>query len=140
MKVLITENKIETILKKNGTRKTYKLLGRSGENFRKVFNIETPMDFLHLFDDLDVVQSQKNDNLILFRYKEGDNYMILDKTFSNETIFVNYEYLVWFLEDTFELDYNTECVDVITQWLKESFNITDVKPILYTTKHNANII
>lgn len=140
MKILITENKLETILKKNGTRKTYKLLGRSGENFCKVFNIETPMDFLHLFDDLDVVQSQKNDSLTLFRYKEGDNYMILDKTFSNEKIFVNYEYLVWFLEDTFELDYNTECVDVITQWLKESFNITDAEPILYTTKHNANIL
>jgi len=140
MKILITENKIETILKKNGTRKTYKLLGRSGENFCKVFNIETPMDFLHLFDDLDVVQSQKNDNLTLFRYKEGDNYMVLDKTFSNERVFINYEYLVWFLEDTFELDYHTECEDVITQWLKESFNITDAKPILYTTKQNSNIL
>ena len=52
MKVLITENKLEKVLKKNGTVKVFKLLGNSGENFRKVFNIETPMDFLHLFDDL----------------------------------------------------------------------------------------
>ena len=140
MKVLITENKIETILKKNGTRRVYRILGRSGENFRKVFNIETPMDFLHLFDDLDVVQSQKDKNLTLFRYKEGHNYMVLDETLENKKVFVNYEYLVWFLETTFELDYRTECVDVITKWLEESFNITDVEPILYTTRYNSNIL
>ena len=140
MKILITENKLESILKKNGTIKVYKLLGNSDENFCKVFNIKTPMDYLHLFDDLDVVQSQKDKNLTLFRYQEGENFMILDETLENKRIFVSYVNLVWFLEKTFELDYSNECGNVITKWLEESYNITDAEPILYTTRHNSNIL
>jgi hypothetical protein len=140
MKIIITENKLEKVLKKNGTVKVFKLLGNSGENFRKVFNIETPMDFLHLFDDLDVVQSEKDENLTLFRYQEGDNYMVLDESLEYKRIFVSYANLVWFLEDTFELNYPGQCGQAITQWLEESYNITNVTPILYTTRQNSNIL
>lgn len=61
MKVLITENKLEKVLKQTGVGKTIKLLG-GWENFCEILNIETPMDFLHLFDDLEQVKSEKKEN------------------------------------------------------------------------------
>ena len=123
MKVLITENKIETILKKNGTRKTYKLLGRSGENFCKVFNIETPMDFLHLFDDLEQVQSEEYENYTLFRYKKGNNYIIYDR--KDEEVYISY-YEIWlFLEDKFGLD-DYEIKSLTEGWLDEVYNLRGV--------------
>jgi len=139
MKILITENRIENTLKKMGTIKMVKMLG-SGENFRKIFNLETPMDFLNLFNDLDVVQSEKDENLTLFRYKEGHNYMVIDKTLENNRLFVNYADLVWFLEDVFELNYREECPQMISKWAEETYNITNAEPILYTTRHNSKIL
>ena len=62
MKIIITENKLEKVLKKSGTKKTIELLG-GWDNFCKVFNIESPMDFLHLFDNLERVQSEEKKKL-----------------------------------------------------------------------------
>jgi len=58
MKILITENKfkdaIKLSLKELGTEPTIDNVG-GWENFCKVMNIEGFMDFLQLFDDLEVV-------------------------------------------------------------------------------------
>ena len=66
MKILITENKfkdtIKLSLKELGTESTIDNVG-GWENFCKVMNIEGFMNFLHLFDDLEVVQSEKKRTL-----------------------------------------------------------------------------
>ena len=122
MKVLITENKLENVLKKSGTEKTIKLLG-GRENFCKVFNIESPMDFLHLFDDLEQVQSEEKEDWTLFRYKKGHNFMIYDR--KSEDVYINYDEIWSFLNDKFGLNY-TEIQSLTEEWLDEVYNLRGV--------------
>ena len=73
MKVLITENKFKDILKlsikDSGTQTTIDNVG-GWDNFCNVFKIQSPMDFLHLFDDLKQVQSKEREEWTLFRNGE----------------------------------------------------------------------
>ena len=125
MKVLITENKVKNVLKQTGVGKTIKLLG-GWKNFCEVLNIETPMDFLHLFDDLEQVKSEKKENWTLFRYKKGENLMIYDR--KNEIVYIN-NYEIWlFLEDKFGLSYY-ETQRITQDWLDEVYNLRGVRTI-----------
>ena len=125
MKVLITENKVKNVLKQTGVGKTIKLLG-GWENFCEVLNIETPMDFLHLFDDLEQVQSLEKENWVLFRHKKGHNYMVYDR--KNEVVHINY-YEIWsFLDDKFGLSYY-ETQRITQDWLDEVYNLRGVRTI-----------
>jgi len=122
MKIIITENRLEKFLKQKGIKKTIQMIG-GWENFRKVFNIEGPMDFLHQFDDLEQVQSLEEENWVLFRYKKGHNYMIYDR--KNEDVYINY-YEIWsFLEDKFGLS-NYETQRFTQEWLDEVYNLRGV--------------
>ena len=130
MKILITENKFKDILKlslkKNGVRNTIDNVG-GWENFCKVLNIQSPMDFLHLFDDLERVQSEEKKNWTLFRYKKGENLMVYNR--KNEGVYIYY-YEIWlFLEDKFGLSYY-ETQRITQDWLDEVYNLRGV-----TTKH-----
>ena len=131
MKILITENKLEKVLKQSGTEKIIQLVG-GWENFCKLFNIESPMDFLHLFDDLEQVQSEEYENYTLFRYKKGNNYIIYDR--KDEEVYISY-YEIWlFLEDKFGLD-DYEIKSLTEGWLDEVYNLRGV-----TTKWLPKII
>ena len=122
MKIIITENKLEKVFKQTGTKTTIELLG-GWENFRKVFNIEGFMDFLHLFDDLEVVQSEEKENLTLFRYKKGHNLMVYDRK-SKEVYISNKE--IWsYLNGKFDLTYLV--VQAVTKkWLGEVYNLRGI--------------
>ena len=127
MKIVITENKLEKVLKQSGIKKTIELLG-GWDNFCKVFNIEGPMDFLHLFDDLEQVQSEERESLILFRYKKGYNYMVYDK--EEGEVYINHKEIWSYLEDKFALTYPV--VQKITKkWLGVVYNLKRV-----TTSHS----
>ena len=122
MKIIITENKLEKVLKQSGVKKTIELLG-GWENFRKVFNIENPMDFLHLFDDMEVVQSEEKENLTLFRYKKGHNLMAYDR--KNKEFYISYGEIWSFLEDKFDLTYPV--IQAVTKkWLGEVYNLREI--------------
>ena len=122
MKIVITENRLEKVLKDNGTEKTIKLIG-GWKNFRKVFKIESPMDFLHLFDDLEQVQSEEKDYWLLFRYKKGNNYMIYDR--EKKVVYISY-YEIWsFLDVNFGLNYS-EIKSLTQGWLDEVYNLRGV--------------
>ena len=122
MKIVITENKLEKVLKQSGTKKTIELLG-GWENFCKVFKIESPMDFLHLFDDLEQVQSEERESIILFRYKKGYNYMVYDR--DDGEVYINHKEIWSYLEDKFALTYPV--VQKITKkWLGEVYNFRKI--------------
>jgi len=125
MKIIITENKLEKVLKKSGVGKTVKILG-GWENFCKVFKIESPMDFLHLFDDLEEVQSEKKEYFTLFRYEKGNNLMIYDRK-SKEVYISNKE--IWsFLDGKFDLTYLV--VQAVTKkWLGEVYNLRGITTV-----------
>ena len=127
MKIVITENKLEKVLKQSGIKKTIELLG-GWDNFCQVFNIEGPMDFLHLFDDLEQVQSEERESLILFRYKKGYNYMVYDK--EDGEVYINHKEIWSYLEDKFALTYPV--VQKITKkWLGVVYNLKRI-----TTSHS----
>jgi len=134
MKIIITENKfrdtIKLSLKELGTKSTIDNVG-GWENFCKVFNIEGPMDFLHLFNDLDVVPSEEVEYWTLFRYKKGNNLMIYDR--KSKEVYFNYDEIWSFLEDKFDL--TTPVVQVVTKkWLGEVYNLRGI-----TTKTLADV-
>jgi hypothetical protein len=127
MKIVITENKLEKVLKQSGTKKTIELLG-GWENFCKVFKIESPMDFLHLFDDLEQVQSEEKKNLTLFRYKKGYNYIVYDR--KNEEVYINNVEILMILLKTirqFDTTY-TVTQEVLKKWLGEVHNLKYTRP------------
>ena len=128
MKIVITENKLEKVLKQSGTKKTIELLG-GWYNFSNVYNIESPMDFLHLFDDLEQVQSEEETYLTLFRYKPKHNFIIYDR--KNEEVYVNYNEIWWFLKIYFGLDYY-KIQSLTEEWLDEVYNLRKVTRVWRT--------
>jgi hypothetical protein len=134
MKIIITENKfkdtIRLSLKEYGTQTTIDNVGGL-DNFCKVLNIESPMDFLHLFDDLEQVHSLEEENWVLFRYKKGENLMIYDR--KSEDVYINYHEIWSFLEDKFGLNYDD--IQSLTQkWLDEVNNLRGVTTSDFTSR------
>ena len=138
MKIVITENKLEKVLKQSGTKKTIELLG-GWDNFCKVFKIESPMDFLHLFDDLERVQSEEKKNWTLFRYKKGDNYIVYDR--KNEEVYINNLEILMILLKTirqFDTTY-TVTQEVLKKWLGEVHNLKYTRPKLLSSSMKSII-
>ena len=93
------------------------------DNFLSLMNFESPMDFLHLFDDLEVVQSKERPDLTLFRYEPRNNIMVYDR--KNKTVYINY-YEIWLvLQSHFALNY-TEMQRFTKKWLDEVYNLRGV--------------
>ncbi len=112
------------MVKDNGWDNTAEFVGGI-ENLKKIVGIESPMDFLHLFDDLDVVQSEEKPNVFLYRYEKGNNMMVYDKKI--DKVYINH-YVIWeFLEEGFGLDYD-EIQEVMKEWLFEVYNLRGVTP------------
>jgi len=101
-------------------------------NLISVLNIETPIDFLYLFNDLDVVKSEDRPEIMLFRYKKGKNLMTFDD--KNNNVSINY-YEIWsILENEFELSHD-EIKEVIGEWLYEVYGISGTRILRYQHKY-----
>jgi len=127
MKIIITENtleKVKNIIKRQGMDNTIQLMG-GFDNFCKVMNIDGFMDFLHLFDDLEQVQSEEKENLTLFRYKKGHNLMVYDR--KSKEVYIDYDEIWSFLEDKFDLTFSV-AQGVIKKWLDEVYNLSEITP------------
>jgi hypothetical protein len=139
MKIIITERQknvlfenkrnevlIDTI-KYEGWESAADMVGGS-ENLKTLVEIKTPIDFLNIFTDLDVVQSEENPDLELYRYEKGNNMMIYDR--KNDYVFIDYHKIWSFLEKVFGLNY-FEIQQLTEEWLSEVYNLRGVKPLLY---------
>jgi len=131
MKILITErqknllienqlrDELINIIKYDGWKEAIRYVGNI-TNLKKVINFETPLDFLNLFNDLEVVQSVNYDDYLLFRYEKRKNIIIYDK--GNGNSHINY-YIIWsFLELYFGLNYD-EIQELTKEWLSETYNL-----------------
>ena len=138
MKIIITENqyklikenislkeKLKGLIKKVDFESTVRVV-RSLDNLFKIFGIKEPMDFLNLFNDLDVVQSEENPSFMLCRYKKGHNLMIYDR--KNDYVFINYDDIWSFLENKFGLKL-TEIKELTEIWLDETYNLRGITPL-----------
>jgi len=126
MKIIITENKVDKLkelIKDIGTIRIVNLMG-GFDTFCKVMKIDGFMDFLHLFDDLEVVQSEEKKDWTLFRYKKGNNLMIYDR--KSKEVYFSYDEIWSFLEDKFGLYLNADVQVVTKKWLGEVYNLRGV--------------
>ena len=130
MKYLITEsqkNNLKVLLKQlirsKGIQIAFSSVGGK-DKFFEIMDINSPMEFLHLFDDLDVVQSEEKPGWTLFRYKPNHNLIIYDR--KNKTVYINYEE-IWepLLDDGL---FNFDIKELIKEWLSSVYNIRGVKP------------
>jgi len=123
--ILKEENIKQTLkqeVKKSGWEDTASLVGGSEELARLAFN-NNPMEFLNMYNDLDVVQSEEKKDWTLFRYEKYKNLMIYDR--EKGDVYINY-YEIWsFLKDGFGLNY-TETQELTKTWLDEVYNLRGV--------------
>jgi hypothetical protein len=118
MKIELT-NQLKVEVKKFGWESTALLVGEPKDLSTIAFN-NNSVEFLHLFNDLDVVQSEKKKYWTLFRYEKGNNLMVYDG--KTEYVYVNYDVIWSFLKDGFSLDLS-EIKDIIKIWLSDVYNL-----------------
>jgi len=94
------------------------------ENLKKLTGIESPMDYLNLFNDMDAVQSEEKPNWTLYRYEKGNNMMIHNR--ESGVVFMNYTNIWSFLKEGFELNHY-EIGLLIVEWLSEVYNLRNVR-------------
>ena len=131
MKYLITEsqkNNLKVLLKQlirsKGIQIAFSSVG-GDDNFFEIMDINSPMEFLHLFDDLDVVQSEEKPDWTLFRYEPKNNLIIYVR--KHDLVFINYDKIWEVLEDVFNLK-NSEIKELTQEWLSEVYNLKGVTP------------
>jgi Ca2+-binding EF-hand superfamily protein len=118
--------KIELLnmVKDMGWRLSAKVINGSEKLAKLAFNND-PMEFLHMFDDMDIVQSELNQYWTLFRYKEKYNLMVYKEGIKE--INVSYKDIWSFLTMGFDLK-DSEIKEIINIWLDEVYNIRGVEP------------
>jgi hypothetical protein len=132
MKIIITESQkksinieLQNIIKDDGWETAAKFVGGIN-NLKKLVGIETPMDFLNIFNDLDVVQSKKNPDSTLFKDKNGNNLMV----HNNGNVNIDY-YNIWlFLGEGFGLDFY-ETKKLTELWLSDAYNLEGTRTNYY---------
>jgi hypothetical protein len=119
------------MIKYDGWESAAELVG-GVENLKKMVGIETPMDFLNIFTDLDVVQSKEEPYLTLYRYEEGNN--MIGHNRKNDDVYINYRNIWSFLQYAFGFKYS-KIQEIIEEWLFEVYNLRYIKlsPLFYFT-------
>ena len=126
IKKILKEESLKQTLKQQvkefGWKDTADLVG-GAENLSKIAFDNDPMEFLHLFDDLDVVQSEQMKDWTLFRYKKHENLMIYNR--KNNDVYIVYDRIWLVLNGDFGLKY-TETQSLTETWLYEVYNLRGV--------------
>jgi len=112
------------MIKDEGWESAAELVG-GVENLKNLTGIGTPIDFLNIFTDLDVVQSEEKPDWELYRYEKGNNIMIYDR--KNDHVFIDYHKIWSFLKKVFGLNYS-EIQQLTEEWLSKVYNLRGVTP------------
>ena len=124
-KILKEENIKQTLkqeVKKSGWEDTASLVGGPEELAILAFN-NNPREFLNMYNDLDVVQSEEKEDWTLFRYEKHKNLMIYNR--KNDIVYFNYDEIWSFLENGFGLEYS-ETQELTKTWLDEVYNLRGI--------------
>ena len=131
MKIIISESQndnlkvlLKQLIRSKGIQIAFSSVG-GDDNFFEIMDINSPMEFLHLFDDLDVVQSEEKPDWTLFRYEPKNNLIIYVR--KHDLVFINYDKIWEVLEDVFNLK-NSEIKELTQEWLSEVYNLKGVTP------------
>ena len=127
MKYIITESQndnlkvlLKQVIKSKGLDSAIKNVNGIDNLFR-ILDINSSLDFLNLFNDMDVVQSEEAPNFTLFRYKPKHNLMV---SLGKEGYDLDIDYRIWeVLVDNFGLEYD-EVQELTTEWLSDAYNFS----------------
>ena len=111
---------------KHGWKFVSEMIGGFDILYKHVFSNDYN-EFLNLFNNLEVVQSDENPNYTLYRFEKGKNLMVYDR--KNEYVYFNFDVIWSFFEDGIGLNYG-ETQDIMKKWLDEVYNLRGVTPIL----------
>ena len=117
-------------IKEYGFKDTAEMVGGI-DNLFKILNINTPMDYLHLFDDLDVVQSEEEPNWTLFRYRPKHNLIVYER--KNDYAHIDYDEIWSVLGEHFGLKYS-EIQELTKIWLNEVYNLRGITTTTFSTR------
>jgi hypothetical protein len=129
MKIIITEEqqeslqrKLKKMVKKLGWEKT-SIVVNGPKNLAKLAFNNNPYEFLNMFNNLDVVQSEERPDWVLYRFEKGNNMMVYDPKY--DEVYINYDIIWSFLRDGFNLNY-TEIQKLTKRWLYETYNLRGI--------------
>ena len=127
VKKVIKENEAKGFLidmiKEDGWKSASELVG-GYENLKKLVGFKTPMDFLHLFDDLNVINSEEKPYLTLFRYEIGNKLMVYNSV--NNVVYINFNKIWRGLEIVFFELNDFEIQELTQEWLYEVYDLRGV--------------
>jgi hypothetical protein len=124
IKKILKEESLKQTLKQQvkefGWKGTAELVNGS-ENLLELMHINNPMDFLNLYNDLDVFDSEK---FILFGRREKELLITYYKT--HKDVYIDYNQIWLVLEEGFGLRYD-ETQSLIETWLGDIYNLRGIK-------------
>jgi hypothetical protein len=124
IKKILKEESLKQTLKQQvkdfGWKGTAELVNGS-ENLLELIHINNPMDFLNLYNDLDVFDSEK---FILFGRRENEELITYYKT--HKDVYIDYNQIWSVLEEGFGLRYD-ETQSLIETWLGDIYNLRGIK-------------
>ena len=127
VKKVIKENSLRQDLiqqiKEDGWKSVYGLVGGI-DNLKKLVGFKTPMDFLHLFDDLNVVQSEENPDWTLFKYEKRNKLMVYNR--KSDIVYINYNKIWRGLEIVFFELNDFEIQELTQEWLYEVYDLRGI--------------
>ncbi len=95
IKKILKEESLKQDLKQSvknfGWESTANLVGGHKELAKLAFN-DDPMEFLNMYNDLDIVQSEEKPDYTLFKDEKGNNIMVYDR--KKGKVYINY-YQIW---------------------------------------------
>jgi hypothetical protein len=119
---LSKQDNLKQMVLKLGWEKVAQMLGGFDNLYRVAFNNDYN-EFLNLFNNLEVVQSEKKPKYILYRFEKGNNIMVYDT--KNHYVHLN-DKLIWsFFEIGIGLNYG-EIQDITENWLDEVHNLRGI--------------
>ena len=111
---------------KHGWRDAAEMVGGFDILYKHAFNNDYN-EFLNLFNNLEVVQSERELDWMLYRFEKGNNMMVYN-TKTGEA-YINYNVIWSFFEEGISLKYD-EMKDIMSKWLDEVYNLRGVTPKL----------
>jgi hypothetical protein len=132
VKRVINEEKLskQDVLKKhvlkNGWEEVDERIGGFDILYKHAFNNDYN-EFLNLFNNLEVVQSEERPIWTLYRFEKGKNMMIYNE--ENEVVHINYNVIWSFFQRGIGFNYG-EIQKIMKKWLDEVYNLRGVTPDL----------
>jgi len=109
---------------KNGWEEVAERIGGFDTLYKHAFNNDYN-EFLNLFNNLEVVQSEQKPNWMLYRFEKGKNMMIYDK--KNEYVYINNDVIWSFFDGGIRLNHH-EIQEIMEMWLDKVYNLRGVTP------------